>query len=128
MRGLRRQELRVRDIRVAADIGVHAHEIGRPQLLAVDVRLSIIPPSKDQLGETIDYNRIVEYAVELGGMRLSLIETFARRLGEACLATPGVLEADVTVEKPGALPNGLASSRVVLKRSGGKLGAPSGCG
>jgi dihydroneopterin aldolase len=110
------QEVRVRDIRVAADIGVHPHEIGRAQALIVEVRLGLTPLAIDQLSETVDYNDVVAYALALGQERISLIETFARRLAEACLAHSRVLQAEVTVEKPGVMPNGQTSARVVLRR------------
>ena len=109
------QQVQVRDIRVAADIGVHPHEIGRAQALTVEVRLSLATFAADQLSATVDYNDVVTHALALGCERIALIETFARRLAEACLAHPGVLEADVTVEKPGVLPNGAVSARIVLR-------------
>ena len=110
------QEVLVRDIRIAADIGVHAHERGRPQALNVHVRLRSDPLSEDELGQTIDYNLVLSYATDLAGQRISLIETFARRLAETCLRTSSVREAEVQVEKIGALPNGLAATRIVLTR------------
>lgn len=38
----------------------------------------------------------------------------ARRLAEACLDHPAVIEADVLIEKPEALAGGVASARVVV--------------
>lgn len=109
------QEVAVRDIRLAADIGVHAHEIGRMQALIVHVGLKIRPMMSDCLADTIDYNAVVAHGSALAGERISLIETFAQRLALSCLEYPNVLEADVVVEKPGALANGRASTRVVMK-------------
>lgn len=109
------QEVMVRDIRLAADIGVHAHEIGRRQALVVHARLKVRPVASDQLADTIDYNAIVGCAEALAQERINLIETFARRLASACLRHAGVEEADIVVEKPGALLNGLASAHVVMK-------------
>jgi hypothetical protein len=37
-------------------------------------------------------------------------------LAEACLLHPAVIEADVLVEKPGALADGVAGARVVLTK------------
>ncbi len=110
------QEVWIEDLRVAADIGVHAHEMGRRQALIVDARLSLRPPSGDHLAETLDYNRVVEYAVALAEERIALIETFARRLALACLEHDGVLRAEIVVKKPGALANGLAGTRIVIQR------------
>ena len=108
-------EVIVRDIRLAADIGVHAHEIGRRQALMVHVRLKVRPVTLDLLDHTIDYNAIVAHAAALAGERIALIETFGRRLAGACLRHAGVMEADIVVEKPGALANGVASAHVVMK-------------
>ena len=109
------QEVVVRDIRLAADIGVHAHEIGRLQALIVQVGLKIRPVMSDCLADTIDYNAVVAHASALASERIALIETFAQRLAQTCLEYPNVLEADVRVEKPGALANGRASTHVVMK-------------
>ena len=109
------QKVMVRDIRLAADIGVHAHEIGRLQALTVHVALQVLAQKSDRLEDTMDYNVIVAHASALAGQRIELIETFAQRLALACLEHPPVLEVDVQVEKPGALANGVASARVIMK-------------
>jgi 7,8-dihydroneopterin aldolase/epimerase/oxygenase len=120
-------EVLVRDIRVAGDIGVFAHEFGRVQALIVDVRLGIVPVRDDSLNSTIDYNDVVEHAMVLGRERIALIETFARRLAERCLTHPRVLEAEVQVKKPGALTNGVAAARVVLCRRMADVATKTGC-
>lgn len=110
------QSICVGDIRVAADIGVHAHEMGRKQALIVAVTVTIRPVERDELSGTLDYNFIVTAALALAGRRTALIETYARQLALACLDNPGVLRVDVRVEKPGALANGLASTQLRLSR------------
>jgi len=107
----------VRDLSVVADIGVLAHEIGRPQTLLVNVTLHVRPAVSDRLDETIDYTDVVEFAHSLAAERISLIETFAYRLAAACLRHPAVEEADVLIEKPGALASGMAGARIVLQKS-----------
>ncbi len=109
-------EVNVRDIRVAADIGVFSHEMGIAQKLVVSARLVILPVAQDHLDQTIDYNVIVAYAEALGRERIALIETFAERLAQDCLRHAIVLSADIVVEKPGALANGVASTRIILHR------------
>lgn len=74
------QQVTVRDLRVAADIGVHSYEIGRRQTLVLAVTLRLRPASDDCLAETIDYNGIVAAALGLAEERVALIETFADRL------------------------------------------------
>jgi 7,8-dihydroneopterin aldolase/epimerase/oxygenase len=108
------QEILVSDIRLAAYIGVHAYEQGRRQTLAVDARVVVRPIERDELAATTDYNIIVAAAIALSDQRIALIETFARRLAAYCIQQPDVLQAEVIVRKPSALPNGLVAARVVL--------------
>jgi dihydroneopterin aldolase len=110
------QHVSVSDIRVEAYIGVHAHERLHRQLLSISVRLSLVPPETDDLGGTIDYNRIVDECRSLADVGISLIEIFVRRLAEALIAYPGVLRAEVSVEKRGALANGMAGAAIVMVR------------
>lgn len=111
------QEVLVSDLQVAAHIGVHAHELGRRQSLVVSVRLGIERPCDDLLGQTIDYNDVVDAALALADQRIALIETFGQRLAAACLEHPAVYRADVLVEKPGALHLALAAARTVMERT-----------
>ena len=111
---LTRQCVSVDDIRIEAFIGIHGHEKNRRQSLIIGARLDIVPPKQDAIAETIDYNAIVEHCRALADEGISLIETFATRLARALIADPRVLRAAVTVTKPGALPNGTASTNVVL--------------
>lgn len=110
------QEVLVSDLRLAAFIGVHAHELGRRQSLVVHVRLAIETVADDQLALTIDYNHVVEAAQALAEQRIALIETFGQRLAAVCLAFPAVRRAEVLVEKPGALNHALAAARTLIER------------
>lgn len=85
------QEINVDDIRVAADIGVNAHEVGRRQTLIVAVCLEIASFDGDDIADTIDYNDVVRHAPALGETHIALVETFARRLAERCLEHSAVL-------------------------------------
>ena len=95
-----------------ADIGINPEEIGRRQMLMVDVVLSVDPVAADEIGATIDYREIVRAAETLGTRRIALIETFAICLAETLLGDPHVRKASVTVAKPSALLNGIASARI----------------
>ena len=114
----------VRGLEVQADIGVNMEEIGRRQPLIIAATLTIRPVRADRLDATIDYREVVGHAEALAAERTELIEQFARRLAEACLRHPAVLEADIQIQKPAALPQGMAGTRVVLKRRTGSLTAP----
>ncbi|HWL46456.1 MAG TPA: dihydroneopterin aldolase [Sphingomonadaceae bacterium] len=105
----------VRDLTVAADIGVYAHEVGQPQTLLISVTLHVRPTTSDSLADATDYTRIATAAEALAAERIALIESFAYRLALTCLGFTGVEQADVLVEKPGAIANGMAGTRIVLR-------------
>jgi len=108
-------EVRVEDLRLAARIGAHPHEQDRRQTLRIAVTLTLAAAPSDRLDETVDYSLIVAHAEALADRHIALIETFARELAEACLRESRAWRAEVIVEKPGALANGLASTRLILE-------------
>lgn len=110
-------EVALDQIEVMADIGVYASEAGRPQPLWIDVAVTIVPPSGDDLATSFDYATILSYACELAGERIALIETFAERLARRCLAHPSALSAEVRVAKPWAIAGALARVTLRLSRS-----------
>ncbi|MDR5783845.1 dihydroneopterin aldolase [Caballeronia sp. LZ065] len=109
-------QVRLNDMEVMADIGVYESEQGMPQPLLIDVAVTVLPPSRDDLSHTFDYTRVRAYALELAGQRIALIETFALRLARLCLAEHGVLQAEVRIGKPRAVPGCLASTCVTLRK------------
>lgn len=110
-------EVMLNEIEVMADIGAYAAEQGVLQPLRIGVALSIIPPASDDLTQTFDYALLIAYARELAAQRISLIETFALRLAEMCLASAIVMEAVVRVDKPLAVPGCLAGTRIKLRKA-----------
>ena len=103
---------------IAADIGIHSHEIGKRQSLLIDVTLSIDSVPCDDLAATVDYCQIGIVITEIAQERIGLIETFARRVAERCLDWPLVRSANVNVRKPSALPGAMASTRISVSRRG----------
>ncbi len=96
----------VRALTVEVEIGVYTHEHGRRQPLVVDVELDIDPPAAGwrSIGETVNYERVGEHARAIAAAgHIGLVETFAWRLAQACLAEPRVSRVKVRVEKPMAL-------------------------
>ena len=94
----------VTGLKVQAEIGVYRHEIGRVQPLVIDVELDVPSAGANRLSETLNYETILASAREIaGGGHIELVETFAERLAQACLADPRVTRARVRVEKPLAL-------------------------
>ncbi len=94
----------VTGVKVQAEIGVYRHEIGRVQPLIVDVELDVPTDASDRLADTVNYEMIVEAAQAVAGAgHIHLVETFAHRLAQRCLADPRVSRVRVRVEKPLAL-------------------------
>ena len=94
----------VTGVKVQAQIGVYRHEIGRLQPLVVDVELDVPTGSGDRLADTVNYETILEAARAVAAEgHIHLVETFAHRLAERCLADARVTRVRVRVEKPLAL-------------------------
>lgn len=94
----------VTGVKVQAEIGVYRHEIGRVQPLIVDVELDVPTDASDRLSNTLNYEAILQAARDVVAEgHLALVETFAHRLAERCLADARVTRARVRVEKPLAL-------------------------
>jgi len=94
----------VTGLKVQAQIGVYRHEIGRVQPLVIDVELEVPTAGADRLAETLNYETIMVAARDIAGAgHIDLVETFAQRLAQACLADDRVTKARVRVEKPLAL-------------------------
>jgi dihydroneopterin aldolase len=109
----------VTGVQVQAEIGVYRHEIGRKQPLVVDVELDVPTDASDRLADTFNYEAILKAAQDLAASgHVDLVETFAHRLAERCLADPRVTRARVRIEKPLALaPHAVAAGvEIVLGR------------
>jgi dihydroneopterin aldolase len=110
----------VTGVKVQAEIGVYRHEIGRVQPLIVDVELDVSTGASDRLADTLNYEAILQAAQAVAGEgHIALVETFAHRLAERCLADPRVSRARIRVEKPLALaPDAVAAGvEVTLGRA-----------
>jgi dihydroneopterin aldolase len=105
----------IRDLVLAASIGVYPHERQQQQRVRINVELAVTDdgaqnisraaPTSDSIG-TDDLSRVVDYeaianrirAIVSGG-HVQLVETLAERLAEVCLADTRVRRARVRVEK-----------------------------
>ena len=100
----------LRDLVLAASIGVHPHEHTAPQRVRINVDLGVEddgaralsrqPVGRDELARVVDYEKLAERVrgiVAAGHVRL--VETLAERIAEACLADRRVHLARVRVEK-----------------------------
>lgn len=94
----------VRGLKIEAEVGVYAHERGMTQPLIVDVELDVTTVHAERLSQTVNYETIAAAARELAAEgHIELVEMFAERLADMCLADPRVTRARVRVEKPLAL-------------------------
>jgi len=100
----------LRDLVLAASIGVHPHEHAAPQRVRINVDLGVDddgarllsrkPVGRDELSRVVDYEKVadtVRAIVAAGHVRL--VETLAERIAEACLADTRVHLARIRVEK-----------------------------
>jgi dihydroneopterin aldolase len=109
----------VRGLAIEAEIGVHSHEHGRRQPLTVDVEVDLDHTGSARLADTVDYEAIAAHARAIAEEgHITLVETFAWRLAEACLAMAHVRRVRVRIEKPRALsPHAAAAGvEIVLER------------
>ncbi len=103
---MRTDRIEVRGLRVRGRHGVldaerrDGQEFLIDAVLAVDTRPAA---TSDDLSLTVDYAGLSErLAAIVAGEPVRLIETLAERLAQACLAEPGVRQAQITVHKPNA--------------------------
>ena len=107
----------VRGLAIEAEIGIYPHERGKPQPLVVDLEVSLAPVEVGHLAETLNYETLAAAARDLAAAsHIDLVETYAQRLAEACLADPRVTSVRVRVEKPQAIPGALASGAAITIR------------
>jgi dihydroneopterin aldolase len=92
-------------LRVLAQVGVLAHEIGAPQpvliSLSVDMPGAPLIPARDEMSQVLDYRQLRELAkAEAEREHTHLLETLAGRIAQRALQLPGVAAVRVRVAKP----------------------------
>jgi FolB domain-containing protein len=97
----------IRDLSLRAIIGVNPDERKNRQDIIINVILSAdLKPAgtSDNFKKTIDYTTIKKAILShVETSKYFLIEALAENIARLCLAHPGVREATITVDKPGAL-------------------------
>lgn len=103
-----RDRIFLRDYLREVEIGVLEEEHGVGQRLAFDIELEVrTAPARDEMGEVVSYVSLVDAVEELAdGPRLQLLETFAERLAERCLADPRAVRVHVRIAKLDRLEGG----------------------
>ena len=100
----------LRDLVLAASIGVHPHEHAVPQRVRINIDLGVEddglrplsrrPVGRDELSRVVDYEKLADTVRRIvGSGHVRLVETLAERIAEACLADPRVHLARIRVEK-----------------------------
>jgi 7,8-dihydroneopterin aldolase/epimerase/oxygenase len=106
------RHLLVRDLMLAARIGVHPHEHGAPQRVRLNLDLGVVEseqPLADDLAQVVDYEALIERVRALvAGGHVNLVETLAERVATLCLADPRVRSARVRIEKLDAIADAAA--------------------
>lgn len=100
----------LRDMILQASIGVHAHEHAARQRIRINLDLAVTDdgaapmsrpaPARDELARVVDYEAVANRvrAIVAAG-HVSLVETLAERLAEACLEDKRVCVVRVRIEK-----------------------------
>jgi dihydroneopterin aldolase len=109
----------IRNLEVAAHIGVYGHEQGKPQPVRINVDLAVEESVavEDRLERVVDYGAIagkIRGIIDSG--HINLAETLAERIAAACFEDSRVRTARIRVEKLHALP-GAESGGVEIERT-----------
>ncbi len=100
----------LRDLVLAASIGVHPHEHTAPQRVRINVDLGVEddgarllsrkPVGRDELSRVVDYEKVAAAVRAIvGSGHVRLVETLAERIADACLADRRIHLARIRVEK-----------------------------
>lgn len=93
----------VNDFVVDCNVGVYAEEQGVTQKVAFTVEARLVPEvfsANDAIVEVPSYADIIDSIVNLArGGHINLVETFAERIAEICLADPRIAAVLVRLEK-----------------------------
>ena len=109
----------VRNLVLAARIGVHAHEKTRPPRLRIGVEIDMTgeAPGRDEIAAVLNYETIVEGIRRLAsGGHINLVETFAERVAKLCLADRRVAGVRVSVEKLDVYPEVESVGAIIERR------------
>ncbi len=114
----------------AFEVGAFAEEHGVTQRVRFDVTIEVARNTAhidDTVPRVVSYDEIVNAIEELiAGERINLLETFAERLAQKCLADPRARRAHIRIEKLDRLDGaglGVEITRVRSVESDGKVWA-----
>jgi len=97
----------VKDLSARCILGITAEERREKQEVLVNLALLADlrkPGQSDRFEDAVDYRALKKRIVAMvENSQYYLVEALAERIAEICLEHPGVVQAQVTVEKPSAL-------------------------
>lgn len=100
-------KITIRDIALRCIIGIYPEERREKQDVVVTITLhSNLDRAgrSDDVADTVDYKAVNKAVINLvEGSEFMLVEALAQAVADACLSFDGVEQADVVIEKPGAL-------------------------
>jgi dihydroneopterin aldolase len=117
----------IRDLVLAASIGVHPHEHETHQRICINLDLAVLDDGAqqlsraavgaDELRRVVDYEKIVnKVRAAVAAGHVQLIETLAERLAEICLEDERVRRVRVRVEKLDIFPDAAAAGVEIERR------------
>ena len=105
--GNRLDKIHIRDLHLRCIVGIYPEERSQTQDVIINVVLRCDLSRaclSDDIGDTVDYKQIKKRIVAMvESSEFFLIERLAEEIARICLEPPGVMLAQVTVDKPGAL-------------------------
>lgn len=99
-----RQILTLTGLRFNANLGILAHEIGRPQPIQVDAELNQgtqpLLPHDDDISHVLDYRKVRQIIIdECTAEHVNLLESLIGKLTHRLMQLPGVLGVRVRIAK-----------------------------
>ena len=100
-------KIHIRDLQVRCVVGIYPEERTAKQDVIINVTLHADYRAaclSDRIEDTVDYKQVKKRIVEMAeASDFFLVERLAESIASLCLQDPRVSQADVTVDKPGAL-------------------------
>ncbi|MES2974081.1 MAG: dihydroneopterin aldolase [Pseudomonadota bacterium] len=98
------QILTLTGLRFDANLGILAHEIGKPQPIQVDAELNRGPqpllPRDDDITHVLDYRKVRQIIIdECTAEHVNLLESLIGKLAHRLMQLPGVLGVRVKIAK-----------------------------
>lgn len=112
----------IRDLMLAANIGMYDHEHGHSQTVRINIALQVddLPVTDDSMKNVVCYDSIVqEVKAVIDQGHVGLVEVLAEKIATLCLERDLVQEAQIRVEKLDAIPETDAVGIEIVRRRPG---------